>query len=128
MFPARKCIWKTNHNRSNLRVRGPLQPSKSGHIMNRLSHLQYVVLLGFFLSIAAVLVAQLPPNKTLIVNGKTTGAAIMQINGRSYVDIETLAQITNGIVTVEPNRIVLTIPVSNSGAVPPPAPEGLSKN
>ncbi|MBZ5699370.1 MAG: hypothetical protein LAN18_12590 [Acidobacteriia bacterium] len=96
--------------------------------MNRLSHLHYVVLLGFVLSIAAVLLAQLPPNKTLVVNGKTTDAAIKQIDGRSYVDIETLAQITNGIVTVEPNRIVLTIPVSNAGAAPPPVPEGLSKN
>jgi len=93
--------------------------------MNRLSHLQYVVLLGFVLSIAAVLLAQRAPNKTLVVNGETTGATIMQINGRSYVDIETLAQITNGTVTVEPNRMVLTIP---AGAAPPPAPEGLSKD
>ena len=93
--------------------------------MNRLSHLQYVVLLGFVLSIAAVLLAQRAPNKTLVVNGETTDATIMQINGRSYVDIETLAQITNGTVTVEPNRIVLTIP---AGAAPPPAPEGLSKD
>ena len=83
--------------------------------MNRLSHLQYVVLLGFVLSIAAVLLAQRAPNKTLVVNGETTGATIMQINGRSYVDIETLAQITNGTVTVGPNRIVLTIP---AGAAP----------
>jgi len=96
--------------------------------MNRLSHLQYFVLLGFVLSIAAVLLAQRAPNKTLVVNGKTTGAAIVQIDGRSYVDIETLAQITNGIVTVEPNRIVLTIPVSEPGAAPLPAPERLSKN
>jgi hypothetical protein len=96
--------------------------------MNRLSHLQYAVLLGFVLSIAAVLSAQRAPNKTLFVNGKTTDATITQIDGRSYVDIETLARITNGTVTVEPNRIVLTIPVSNPGAAPPPAPEGLSKN
>ena len=96
--------------------------------MNRLSRLHYVVLLGFILSIAAVLLAQRTPNKTLVVNGKTTSAAIMQIDGRSYVDIETLAQIMNGIVTVEPNRIFLTIPVSNPGAAPPPAPEGFSKN
>jgi hypothetical protein len=93
--------------------------------MNRLSHLQYVVLLGFVPLIATVLLAQRAPNKTLVVNGKTTDATIMQIDGRSYVDIETLAQITNGTVTVEPNRIVLTIP---AGAAPLPAPEGLSKD
>jgi hypothetical protein len=99
--------------------------------MNRLSHLQYVVLLGFVPLIATVLLAQRAPNKTLVVNGKTTDATITQINGHSYVDIETLAQITNGTVTVEANRIVLTIPVSpvsNSAAAPPPGPEGLSRD
>jgi hypothetical protein len=44
------------------------------------------------------------------------------------VDIETLAKITNGTVTIEPSRIVLTIPASNPGAAPLPAPEGLSRN
>ena len=93
--------------------------------MNRLSHLQYVVLLGFVLSIAAVLLAQRAPNKTLVVNGETTDATVMQIDGRSYVDIETLAQITNGTVTVEPNRIVLTIPVSNPAAAASASPGGI---
>ncbi|HXO88376.1 MAG TPA: hypothetical protein VN885_06965 [Candidatus Acidoferrales bacterium] len=55
------------------------------------------------------------------------GAELKVIDGHSYVDIETLAQITNGVVTVEPNRIVLTIPTSNptdaaSLASPPPVP------
>jgi hypothetical protein len=97
--------------------------------MNRHSYLHCgVLLVGFVLSIGAVLLAQRAPNKTLVVNGETTGATIMQIDGRSYVDIETLAHIINGIVTIEPNRVVLTIPVSSSGATPPPPPEGLSKN
>jgi hypothetical protein len=96
--------------------------------MNRLNHLQYVVLLGSVLSIVAVLSAQRAPNKTLVVNGKTTDTTITQIDGRSYVDIEALARITNGTVTVEPNRIVLTIPVSTPGAASSPSPDRVSKN
>jgi hypothetical protein len=66
------------------------------------------------------------------VNGKTVGTEVKEINGRSYVDVEALAQVTNGVVTVEPNRIVLTIPISNSSdaansAAPAPVPR-LSKD
>lgn len=81
--------------------------------------LQYIFFLGLILSLAGVLLAQNTTGKILVVNGKNT-RAVMQIGGHSYIDIETLAQITNGTFTVEPDRIVLTIP----GAAPaaPPAP------
>jgi hypothetical protein len=72
-----------------------------------------------------------PATKTLVVNGKTVGTEVKEINGRSYVDVEALAQITNGVVTVEPNRIVLTIPAASNAAAPaaaPPPPEGLSRD
>jgi hypothetical protein len=96
--------------------------------MNRHLNLQRVVLLGFVLSLAGVLFAQRLPDKKLLVNGKTTGAAVLQVDGRFYVDIETLAQITNGSVTVEANQIVLTIPSSNSDATSPQTTQGLSKD
>jgi hypothetical protein len=95
---------------------------------------RWSVLFGLILFCAGNVRAQGSPpqaSKILVVNGKTVGAELKEINGRSYVDIETLAQITNGVVTVEPNRIVLTIPASNStdssSSVPPPAP-GLSRD
>jgi hypothetical protein len=72
------------------------------------------------------------PSKVLVVNGKTVGTEVKKINGRSYVDLEALAQITNGVVTVEPNRIVLTIPTSPStdpaDSAPPPPVSRLSKD
>lgn len=74
---------------------------------------------GLVLSFAAVLSAQSttnPATKTLLVNGKVVSAGVRQINGRSYIDVETLAQATNGVVTVEPNRVVLTIPGASSTA------------
>lgn len=93
------------------------------------ANLRTIVLLGLFFSLAGTLSAQRTRNRVLIVNGKTVGA-VVQIAGRSYVDIETLAQITNASVTYQPDRITLTIPGSSFGATPPPAPEkeGLSKD
>lgn len=75
------------------------------------------LIFGLVLSLATVLSAQGTPNatpdssnKTLVVNGKAVTAGVRQINGRSYIDVETLAQATNGVVKMEPNRVVLTIP------------------
>jgi hypothetical protein len=100
--------------------------------MNRPDNFRFILLFGFVLLLAGVLLGQSTPDKILVVNGRTAGAAIRQIDGRSYIDIETLAQITNGVVTVEPNRIVLTIPGSDSSATPSATPsqttQGLSKD
>jgi|HubBroStandDraft_1064217.scaffolds.fasta_scaffold43107_2 hypothetical protein len=92
------------------------------------------LVLGFVLPFAGVLAAQgtVPPqsapDKLLVLNGKTVDTKVRQIDGRSYVDIEALAQATNGAVTVEPNRVVLTIPVGNPSVATPPPADGLSRN
>jgi len=95
--------------------------------MNRRRNLKYLVLFGILLSVAGALLAQRGPDKILVVNGRTAGRPIVQIDGRSYVDVETLAQITNGAITVQPDRIVLTIPIAASNASSPPPPEALSR-
>src|SRR5579864_3532014 len=70
----------------------------------------------FFLRLAIVplfagaLLAQSTPDKILVVNGKTIGPAVRNMDGHSYVDIDTLAQAMSGNVTVEPNRVLLSIP------------------
>jgi hypothetical protein len=97
--------------------------------MNRRRNLRYFVVFGTLVLLAGVLWAQRGPDKILVVNGKTIESPVVQIGGRSYVDVETLAQITNGVIAVQPDRIVLTIPAAASIAPPPPPqpPEGLSK-
>ena len=68
--------------------------------------------------------------RPFIVNGRQVGS-VVQMDGRSYVDVETLAQATNGSVTLEPNRVVLRFPAgggSQSPAAEPAAPEPLSRN
>ena len=87
-------------------------------MINKHGNFRFFLPLGFVLALAGVLFAQSTPNKnkTLVVNGKSAGPAVRQIDGRSYVDIQTLAEVTNGVVTIERHRIVLTIPASDSGA------------
>jgi hypothetical protein len=77
---------------------------------------RFVLYLALVLALSGMLFAQ-STNKTLVVNGKTAGAGVRQINGRLYVDLETLAQATNAVFTVEPHRVVLTLPPSDAGAV-----------
>ena len=78
--------------------------------MNRSRNFQRLVLLGLAFSLAVVLLAQGPSDKKLLVNGKNTGVTVLQADGRLYVDVETLARITRGTVSVEPTQVVLTIP------------------
>jgi hypothetical protein len=117
-------------------------------------HLRTILPFIVLLVLAGALLAQDSPGqgtvqkseKTFVVNGKTVDAQVVDIDGRSYVDVDSLtqiAQLTNGTITVDPNRIVLTIPVASSpalgnapgtaaanaptGAAPPPEVQGLSK-
>src|SRR5260370_7585726 len=87
-------------------------------MMSKHDNFRFLLPLGFVLGLAGVLFAQSAPtkNKILAVNGKSAGPAVRQIDVRSYVDIQTLAEVTNGVVTIKPHRILLTIPASDSGS------------
>jgi hypothetical protein len=95
--------------------------------MNRRRNLQILVLLGLAFSFVAVLLAQGPSDKRLLVNGKNTGVTLLQADGRFYVDVETLARITRGTVTVEPTQVVLTIPRPSADSSSPQTTDELSK-
>jgi hypothetical protein len=94
------------------------------------THLNFtrVVILGSVLSLGGVLFAQRGPDKKLLVNEKTTNAVILQVDGHSCLDVEALAQITNGSVKFEANQVLLTIPHANFDANIPQATPGLSKD
>jgi hypothetical protein len=59
-------------------------------MINKHGNFRFFLPLGFVLALAGVLFAQSTPtkNKFLVVNGKSAGRAVRQIDGRSYVDIE----------------------------------------
>jgi hypothetical protein len=96
--------------------------------MRKSFHFQWLAFLGFLLLLAAALLAQGAPDKVLVVNGKTTSLKVRVIDGRSYVDIENLAQITRAVVTFEMNRVILTMAVAPSDGALPHATPGLSSN
>ena len=83
-------------------------------MMNEHRNLLFFVRLGLVLAIPGSLFAQGIPNKTLVVNGKTVEAAVRQIDGHSYVDVETIARLTDGTFIVDPHQVVLNIPVAKS--------------
>ncbi|HEV7969229.1 MAG TPA: hypothetical protein VGP19_16740 [Candidatus Acidoferrales bacterium] len=102
--------------------------------MRNRTGISYFFLFGSILLCAGILLAQNTSDRALIVNGKPTGT-VVQMGGHSYVDVETIAEFTNGSVTLEPNRVVLNFPSSESSAAanagsapPPPPPPGLSRN
>ncbi|HXW93556.1 MAG TPA: hypothetical protein VEK33_23605 [Terriglobales bacterium] len=85
--------------------------------------------------LCAVAVAQIKQeNKTLMVNGRSGEIAVMEINGRTYLEVETLARIANGSFGFQGNQITLTLPaVAASAPAQVPAPEhaehsGLSRD
>jgi hypothetical protein len=75
-----------------------------------------------------------PQNRTLIVNGQPGQATVIQVNGRSYVDLEALARITNGSLAFKGNQVTLTLPgaATSVAATAPsnnqPANSGFSKD
>ena len=76
---------------------------------------------------------------TLFVTGRPGEAPIIQAGGRSYVDVEGLARITNGTLSFSGNRIALTLPGTGTaggmlgqpnfqGAPSPAPPQGFSRD
>src|ERR1700740_615530 len=101
--------------------------------MRNRTRLFYFLSFGFVLLFAGIRGAQSPPARTLIVNGKESGT-VVQVSGRSYVDLETVVQFTNASVMIEPNRVLLTFqapapsPAAAPPPQPPPPPPGLSRD
>lgn len=76
-----------------------------------------------------------PQNKTVIVNGKSGEATVVQFNSRTYVDLESVARIANGSVAFQGNEITLTLPGTEAIApaatdepVQPAEQSGLTRN
>lgn len=100
--------------------------------MNRLRTGLIFVLLSCSLSLLIVQAGQ--QQRTLIVTGHAGELAVVEMGGRFYVEIQTLAQLANASISFNGNQMALTLPGSpvhedssaSSGARP--APGGLSKD
>jgi hypothetical protein len=96
---------------------------KSMNTPHKFLNLKYIVTVAFAFSLATVLLAQQSTDsktdsksesRKLVVNGKAISAPVRRIDGRSYVELEGLAQATNGTLTFGDNQIILTIPAANA--------------
>src|SRR6476660_5135880 len=81
----------------------------------RTTRLAFLTLLIISVSTWAKQVTQ--KTETLVINGQTGQAAVIQVDGRAYVDLTALAQIANWSVSFKANRIVLS-PAANTASAP----------
>ena len=84
---------------------------------------------------AALLASQLPgmsetpqQNGSLRVTGHQGQAPVLEMNGRSYVDIETLARLINGSLAFKGDQILLTLPASGASTVTAASPTSQAAN
>lgn len=90
-------------------------------MQNNLCVLSLILLL--LLSMQGSVHAQVQQQRrTLVVNGQVGEALVLQIEGRAFVDVETLARIVNGTLGFQGSRIVLTLPASASMPTTAPTP------
>ncbi|MDP9052446.1 MAG: hypothetical protein M3O31_17255 [Acidobacteriota bacterium] len=71
--------------------------------------------MGIVLALPLVAAAQ-QQGGTLTISGQTDQATLLRINGKSYVDIESLARITHGSVKFQGSQTILTLPGASSSA------------
>ena len=64
--------------------------------------------------------AQTPPKAaTFTVAGHAGSAQLLQLNGKSYIELESLARLTQGTLSFKDNRTTLTLPSSETVAQAP---------
>lgn len=74
------------------------------------------LMLGLLLTCNATMLAQGPQETgKLQVRGYPGEAAVVRVNGRPFVDLQALAQITGSSVAFEGGRVVLVLPSAPSG-------------
>ena len=66
--------------------------------------------------------------QTISINGRIGEAMIYQIDGKAYIDLESLARIANGSLSFQGNQIVLHLPASEPDAHATSPPESSSVN
>jgi hypothetical protein len=66
--------------------------------------------------------------RTLSIAGHSEYATILELNGKSYVEVQDVARLTGGALTFKANRIVITLPAEPAHpAVAVPASRGFSQ-
>jgi hypothetical protein len=80
--------------------------------------ISWLLVATFFVSCGGASAQDTSQNRTLTVSGQPGNAPVIQVNGRSYVDLEALARVSNASLSFAGNQIVLTF---SGGATSTPA-------
>jgi hypothetical protein len=81
------------------------------------------LLIVLFLSLQGIsLTHATQQTRTLSVSGHPGELAVVEMAGRSYVEIEALARLSNGSLIIHGNRMVLTLSDSRGNMAPPSPP------
>jgi len=75
-----------------------------------------LALVLFFSVWIVILTAAAQQVRTLIMTGHPGELAVVEMSGRSYVELEALARLANGSLSFRGNQIVLTLPSSSANA------------
>jgi hypothetical protein len=84
-----------------------MEPRRSGKFL-------VLALLPFLVLFVSARAAQ--HNRKLIIAGYPGEIPVVEIDGRSYVEIEALTRVVNGSVSFKGNQILLTLPTSAAKA------------
>ncbi len=75
-----------------------------------------LLVLGLLTLTAPGLSQTVQQNGTLLVSGQPGQVPVLQMNSRSYVEVEALARLINGSLSFKGNQILLTLPAAASSA------------
>jgi hypothetical protein len=65
--------------------------------------------------------------RTFSIVGQSESAKILDVNGKSYVEIEDVARLTRGSISFNTNQVLLSLPAQPASAAASPASQGFSK-
>jgi hypothetical protein len=115
-----KALWAAVDTRSS--VRCELGRASPGRGTMRKRPFSNWWLLAVLLALPIMALSQAAQQTlTLQVNGRPGDAPVVQMNGRSYVEIDALARIVSGSLSFKGNQIILTLPGSATSPAPAPA-------
>jgi hypothetical protein len=97
--------------------------------MNTHSIKTWWALATFFILPALALSFAGQQSNSLIIAGQPGSAKVIQVDGRDYVEVESLAHLTKSSISFDRNQIVLTLPGSTADSpAPAMSPTGFSKD
>jgi hypothetical protein len=87
------------------------------------------LMLALLLALPGFALAQAAQQRlTLIITGRPGLATVVQLDGRSYIEVEALASLSSGSLSFKGTQIILTLPGPAVVAIPAPSATAVPAN